>query len=194
MSALKPCPFCGGEAGVVVHRPFPDAYVQCGECDAEGPVSASEAAAVDAWNRRAVDPALAAAEARAEKAEAALREVAARAREAAQTLRAVTPDANAGPINVDEYARRAARHIERLAEALREAKASTLREVAEDFERRATTSDICADKAIDPRNFSGTSLARHEMHNADAARFRDEAKRLRDAAALAPTTTEGGAE
>jgi Lar family restriction alleviation protein len=149
MTNLKPCPFCGGEAGVVANRPFPDAYVQCGECDAEGPVSASEAAAVNAWNRRVVDPALAAAEARAEKAEA----------------------------------------------ALREAKASTLREVAEDFERRATTSDICADKALDPRFISGTSHGRHEMHRSDAARFRDEAKRLRDAAAaLAPTTTEGGAE
>lgn len=81
-AALKPCPFCGGEAGVVANRPFPDAYVQCGECDAEGPVSASEAAAVNAWNRRVVDPALATfaatlkhAEARAEKAEQTLRVV-----------------------------------------------------------------------------------------------------------------------
>ena len=40
--------------------------------------------------------------------------VKARAREAAQILRAATPDANAGPTNVDEYARRAARHIETL--------------------------------------------------------------------------------
>lgn len=37
-----------------------------------------------------------------------------RARTAAQWLRDATPDANAGPTNVDEYARRAVAHIDTL--------------------------------------------------------------------------------
>ncbi len=228
-AALKPCLFCGAEA--VMYRV--DEYIperiraRCRPCGAEGPVRKT-AAAVDAWNRRVPDPALAAearaekaergerktveellrhrdsfvvetgalkaeladmhvlldgrteevirandrhaiakaalaaAEARAEKAEAALREVAARAREAAQTLRAVTPDANAGPTNVDEYARRAARHIERLAEALREALADL---------DRADEANCRWGQPID------ISAARSTLVKA-----------------LAPTTTEGGAE
>jgi hypothetical protein len=70
--ALKPCPFCGGEAVALVTRP---GDVGCDEC--------GSFAALSTWNRRVVDPALATfaatlkhAEARAEKAEAALRELA----------------------------------------------------------------------------------------------------------------------
>jgi hypothetical protein len=67
-AALKPCPFCGGEAGPGIDR----AVARCRSCGAEGPFHV--AADFDDWNRRAVDPALAAAEARAEKAEALARE------------------------------------------------------------------------------------------------------------------------
>ncbi len=71
-AALKPCPFCGGEAVVTGGARFTTA--RCRPCDAFGPLCDSVDAAVDAWNRRVVDPALAAAEARAEKAEAALKD------------------------------------------------------------------------------------------------------------------------
>ena len=47
--------------------------------------------------------------------------IAARARDAAQILRAATPDVNAGPTNVDEYATRAAKHIAHLESRLAEA-------------------------------------------------------------------------
>ena len=69
--ALKPCPFCGGEAVALVTRP---GDVGCDEC--------GSFAALSTWNRRVVDPALATfaatlkhAEARAEKAEQTLRVV-----------------------------------------------------------------------------------------------------------------------
>jgi Lar family restriction alleviation protein len=79
-AALKPCPFCGGEAVVVDGA---NIVGRCRSCMAEGPWCVLHATAVNAWNRRVVDPALATfaatlkhAEARAEKAEAALRELA----------------------------------------------------------------------------------------------------------------------
>lgn len=60
--------------------------------------------------------------------------------------------------------------------------APTLLLLADDFDRRATTSEVMADKALDPNNRSGTSFTRAENHRADAQRFRDEAERLRAAA------------
>jgi hypothetical protein len=76
MSDLKPCPFCDGVAVVDVST---DAIfnLRCTSCAAEGPWAKSKAAAVGSWNRRT-------AEARAEKAEAALAE----ARESADSYRA----------------------------------------------------------------------------------------------------------
>jgi Lar family restriction alleviation protein len=52
---LKPCPFCGGEAGVgPLHttggfRPF---HVSCYVCGVEYQHAETEAAAIAAWNRR----------------------------------------------------------------------------------------------------------------------------------------------
>ena len=50
-SPLRPCPFCG-QAAVPPHR-YLTAWVRCGSCGAEGPVSTDGAEAIDAWNRRA---------------------------------------------------------------------------------------------------------------------------------------------
>jgi Lar family restriction alleviation protein len=79
-AALKPCPFCGGEATAVVDGA--NIVGRCRSCMAEGPWCVLHATAVNAWNRRVVDPALATfaatlkhAEARAEKAEQTLRVV-----------------------------------------------------------------------------------------------------------------------
>lgn len=57
MSALKPCPFCGGIEGLSVDGSAAH-YVYCNGCDAAGPVGTSDQskdAAIAAWNRRAGD-------------------------------------------------------------------------------------------------------------------------------------------
>lgn len=53
MSALEPCPFCGGRGNLHINRR--DYYVYCGDCSAEGPWDADgdTTAAIAAWNRRA---------------------------------------------------------------------------------------------------------------------------------------------
>ena len=52
--ALKPCPFCGGEASPVQHFWW---TVQCKTCGgAEGPGAESQAEAIAAWNTRTPDP------------------------------------------------------------------------------------------------------------------------------------------
>ena len=48
---LKPCPFCGMDAGEVFN--MGDFYVSCCECEAQGPCRETKAEAIDAWNRRA---------------------------------------------------------------------------------------------------------------------------------------------
>lgn len=53
MSELKPCPFCGGEAGFQYGYFNSDVYVRCNECRACSEVRVSEKAAIAAWNRRA---------------------------------------------------------------------------------------------------------------------------------------------
>lgn len=53
---LKPCPFCGGEAikGVACHVHEDYAFrVECRECKIVTPFYATEAEAIEAWNRRA---------------------------------------------------------------------------------------------------------------------------------------------
>jgi len=47
MCELKPCPFCGSDAGLMAaHR------VSCSQCHAEGPGCNSDAEAIAAWNSR----------------------------------------------------------------------------------------------------------------------------------------------
>jgi Lar family restriction alleviation protein len=52
---LKPCPFCGGEAGMVPpDSALPLWYAGCRHCD-QGFCEDSEAEAIAAWNARADD-------------------------------------------------------------------------------------------------------------------------------------------
>lgn len=59
---LKPCPFCGGDAGLryAESKGFSWAkirypYVKCNICGASVRLEDSEQRAIDAWNRRADD-------------------------------------------------------------------------------------------------------------------------------------------
>lgn len=60
MNELKPCPFCGGEAGIHFHSELNEyyiseidaVYIYCKHCDATtGPFLKKEVA-IEAWNRR----------------------------------------------------------------------------------------------------------------------------------------------
>ncbi len=52
--ALKPCPFCGGEAEVSPHEVFGSAVTCLTEgCAANIDLAASDAEAIAAWNKRA---------------------------------------------------------------------------------------------------------------------------------------------
>lgn len=55
MSALLPCPFCGGEAFMERWMPDNDGRIYCQCCVASQPVTPqqSDASAIAAWNRRA---------------------------------------------------------------------------------------------------------------------------------------------
>lgn len=51
MTELKPCPFCGGKAGL---EQISDAYwVECGKCGASSVFCGQPEPAIDAWNTRA---------------------------------------------------------------------------------------------------------------------------------------------
>lgn len=66
MEKLKPCPFCGGKANIVVVEPhtheiaifMPDyeggAFVECNDCTCAISAKTKEMA-IEAWNRRASD-------------------------------------------------------------------------------------------------------------------------------------------
>lgn len=58
MTALLPCPFCGGEAKEVRHDDGQYRYfvVQCAECKAAQGWEENAATAIAAWNRRASAP------------------------------------------------------------------------------------------------------------------------------------------
>lgn len=51
MSALLPCPFCGGGADLM--ELFEGFCGECGNCETTGPAAETEAAAIAAWNQRA---------------------------------------------------------------------------------------------------------------------------------------------
>ena len=53
MSELKPCPFCGGEAELMVGKYYGTKWVECKTCHAESDAFDTRAEAIDAWNRRA---------------------------------------------------------------------------------------------------------------------------------------------
>ena len=54
---LKPCPFCGGEA--VILAGFEEhIWIFCEECKAEISAHTTEAEAIEAWNKRAEQPAI----------------------------------------------------------------------------------------------------------------------------------------
>lgn len=51
VSNIEPCPFCGNDKPELVQ--CPSHYVQCGQCDAEGPWNDEDAQrALDEWNKR----------------------------------------------------------------------------------------------------------------------------------------------
>ena len=49
MSDLKPCPFCGEPARIML---APDVWVQCTGCGAMSAFSATPESAIGKWNRR----------------------------------------------------------------------------------------------------------------------------------------------
>ena len=56
---LKPCPFCGGEAEIVGDD-YMEWIAECVECCASSMTYATEAEAVEAWNTRTPEQAIAA--------------------------------------------------------------------------------------------------------------------------------------
>ena len=53
MTELKPCPFCGGEADIVVYGATGEHTIECLTCGAEGATEYDKAEAIEAWNTRA---------------------------------------------------------------------------------------------------------------------------------------------
>ncbi len=58
MTALKPCPFCGGKRAYIAVNYLAQHYVRCPDCGAvvwgrDGEEEITERDAVKAWNRRA---------------------------------------------------------------------------------------------------------------------------------------------
>lgn len=53
-SELKPCPFCGSADDVQLSRHSHEgaAWMTCVECDTDGPIAKTVAAAIAAWNTR----------------------------------------------------------------------------------------------------------------------------------------------
>jgi Lar family restriction alleviation protein len=55
MAELKPCPFCGGEAGVMRYHHIKGAYCFCTVCKVRMPNAMTREEAIEAWNRRTND-------------------------------------------------------------------------------------------------------------------------------------------
>lgn len=53
MAELKPCPFCGGKAGIMRHHHITNAFCFCTVCKARMPNMLTREEAIEAWNRRA---------------------------------------------------------------------------------------------------------------------------------------------
>jgi len=52
MKEIKPCPFCGGKGGIMFAGET-SVWVNCQQCDADGPwVESNEDDAIDKWNTR----------------------------------------------------------------------------------------------------------------------------------------------
>lgn len=49
---LKPCPFCGSTNLVVDSSDMYRWYVECWDCEADGPFADDEGLAIEAWNKR----------------------------------------------------------------------------------------------------------------------------------------------
>ena len=56
MTELKPCPFCGGEAGIMRYNHIKKvSFCFCTSCKAKMPNMLTREEAIEAWNRRAED-------------------------------------------------------------------------------------------------------------------------------------------
>lgn len=53
MTELKPCPFCGGEAEILVSDIADRAVIYCRGCDAQIQIKPNKQEAIEAWNKRA---------------------------------------------------------------------------------------------------------------------------------------------
>ena len=51
MAEFKPCPFCGG-INLSVHGWADQYWVDCADCETEGPSGETMTEAIQAWNRR----------------------------------------------------------------------------------------------------------------------------------------------
>ena len=49
---LKPCPFCGGRAGIFEFHLVPDPKVKCTKCECQTMECETREQAVELWNRR----------------------------------------------------------------------------------------------------------------------------------------------
>ena len=52
---LKPCPFCGGEAGIMRYHHIKAAFCFCTVCKVRMPNMLTREEAIEAWNRRCTD-------------------------------------------------------------------------------------------------------------------------------------------
>ena len=55
MDELKPCPFCGGQAGIMRYHHIKAAFCFCTVCKVGMPNMLTREEAIEAWNRRAED-------------------------------------------------------------------------------------------------------------------------------------------
>ncbi len=51
MSELKPCPFCGGKAKIILLKGINAKYIQCENCRISTEVSSEDKTLIELWNR-----------------------------------------------------------------------------------------------------------------------------------------------